>query len=143
MISIIQKKGKIYITADCAGEEEITREQMLEHFTLKRVNKAPASFDPQKLMAFQAKWSAQIPVAQKVSQCAPFLVAAQYVPENPSAEDLAKVEQVIEAAGDRIKISGDILQFDEFFTADDQLAYDESAFDKRLRQDAADVERLT
>ena len=35
--------------------EEFTREEMLQHFSLERVNKAPASFDPEKLMAFEAR----------------------------------------------------------------------------------------
>ncbi|MEM7558978.1 MAG: glutamate--tRNA ligase, partial [Planctomycetota bacterium] len=34
--------------------EDFDREAMLKHFSLGRVNKAPASFDPQKLVAFQA-----------------------------------------------------------------------------------------
>ena len=33
--------------------EEFTRDEMLRHFSLERVNKAPASFDPEKLLAFQ------------------------------------------------------------------------------------------
>ena len=38
--------------------EHFTREEMIEHFSLERVNKAPASFDPQKLMAFE-EWHMQ------------------------------------------------------------------------------------
>ena len=34
--------------------EEFTREEMLRHFSLERVNKAPASFDPEKLAAFES-----------------------------------------------------------------------------------------
>jgi len=40
------------------------------------------------------------------------------------------------AIGDRLKVAGDILDYTDFFTADDQLAYDEAAFDKRIRQPA-------
>jgi glutamyl-tRNA synthetase len=39
----------------------------------------------------------------------------------------------VTAAGDRIKVSGDILDHKTFFTADDRIAYDEAAFDKRIR----------
>ena len=46
------------------------------------------------------------------------------------------------AADDRIKVAGDILEFDDFFTADDQLQYDEAAFAKRVQQDPAAVELL-
>lgn len=35
--------------------ETFTREDMLKHFSLERVKKSPASFDPKKLMAFQRR----------------------------------------------------------------------------------------
>jgi glutamyl-tRNA synthetase len=41
---------------------------------------------------------------------------------------------VIVAAGDRIKVAGDVLAFPEFFQNDDPLAYDEQAFEKHLRE---------
>ena len=33
-----------------------------------------------------------------------------------------------------MKVAGDILQFDDFFVPNDQLSYDEKAFEKRLRK---------
>ena len=36
------------------------------------------------------------------------------------------LKQVIEAAGSRIKTLGDILDYADFFTPDEQLAYDEN-----------------
>ncbi|MEZ6090073.1 MAG: glutamate--tRNA ligase [Pirellulaceae bacterium] len=42
--------------------ERLTRQQMIESFTLARVNKSPASFDPQKLMSFQADRMAELDV---------------------------------------------------------------------------------
>ena len=61
-----------------------------------------------------------------------------------SADDArARVTVIAAAAGDRIKVAGDILDFDDFFSADEQLAFDEAAFEKRLRkpEDAADLVR--
>ena len=52
------------------------------------------------------------------------------------AED---VRQVVAAAGDRITVAGDVLDFNDFFLATDELPYDEAAFDKRLRNDAQAV----
>ena len=48
-----------------------------------------------------------------------------------------KIAQIVTAAGDRIKAAGDILNYNEFFMADDQLPYDEKAFDKALRKPGA------
>jgi len=50
---------------------------------------------------------------------------------------LATLRQVVEAAGDRIKVAGDILEFADFFLPDDQLPYDEQAFDKHVRKPGA------
>ena len=50
----------------------------------------------------------------------------------------AKLARILAASGDRIKVAGDILAYaDFFFVADDQLRYDEKAFDKRLRAPGA------
>ena len=38
------------------------------------------------------------------------------------------------SAGDRIKVAGDILDYTGFFFPDDQLTYDEAAFEKRIRK---------
>ena len=46
------------------------------------------------------------------------------------------VLQVVAAAGDRIKVAGDVLDYADFFLPDDQLPYDEKAFEKRLRKPA-------
>ena len=45
----------------------------------------------------------------------------------------ANLAEVVQAAADRIKVAGDILDYTAFFTPADQLVYDEAAFDKRIR----------
>ena len=41
-----------------------------------------------------------------------------------------------------MKVAGDILDFDDFFVADDKLQFDEAALDKRLRKPAGARELL-
>ena len=48
-----------------------------------------------------------------------------------------RLRQVIAAAGDRLKVAGDVLDFAAFFLPDEQLPYDEAAFEKQLRDDEA------
>ena len=43
------------------------------HFSLERVNKAAASFDPKKLWAFQDWHMQQLPLEQKVERVLPYL----------------------------------------------------------------------
>ncbi len=117
--------------------EHFTREELIEKFSLERVNKAPASFDPRKLQAFQEWHMQRLPIEEKFRLVAPFLERAGLVRSPMSAECQSRVLQVLRAAGDRIKVAGDILQFDEFFVSDEALVYDPKAVDKQLRKPQA------
>ena len=126
--------------------ENFSRQQLIENFSLERVTKAAASFDPKKLWAFEDRHFQALPLERKVSLVLPFLQTAGFLHlPSPSgrgaggegsagAGQIEKLTRILLAAGDRIKVSGDILAYaDFFFVADDQLTYDEKAFDKRLR----------
>ena len=114
--------------------EHFTRDGLVEVFSLDRVNKGPASFDPQKLRAFQERHMLEVAIDQKVKLTLPYLVRAGLVDSPPSAGTGTKLRQIIAAAGDRIKVAGDVLDYTDFFLPDDQLPYDEKAFEKRLRK---------
>ena len=114
--------------------EEFSREEMLRQFSLERVNKSPASFDCEKLLAFQSRAMQKLPIKQRVAKVVPFLQAAGLVSNPPPCETAPFLTQILEAAGDRIKVAGDILDHDCFFVSDDALIYDDAAFDKRIRQ---------
>ena len=122
--------------------EEFTRDEMLRHFSLERVNKSPASFDPEKLMAFQSRAMERLPVKQRVATAVAFLQRAGWIADPPSCDAGPYVTQIVAAAGDRIKIAGDILDYDEFFVADDELQFDDKAFEKRITKPAGAVELL-
>lgn len=115
-------------------KEDFTRQEMIDLFGLEKVNKGPASFDPKKLFAFQDRYWQLLSVEEKIERVLPFLVKAKLVTSPPSSELRAKVAQIVQAAGDRIKVAGDILDHANFFRPDEQLSYDESAFEKRLRK---------
>lgn len=117
--------------------EDFTRQEMIDKFSLERVNPAPASFDPQKLFAFQQRRMQSVPLKQKAAMVLPYLQKAGLVTKPPPCEIGERLQQVVLAAGDRIKTAGDILDFSEFFIADDALVYDEAAFEKRIRQPGA------
>jgi glutamyl-tRNA synthetase len=73
----------------------------------------------------------------------PYLRKAGVIPDPTPTEVSAKLKQIVQAAGDRIKVAGDILDYAHFFRADDQLAYDEQAFEKRIRKPPEAVGLLT
>lgn len=113
--------------------EMFTRDEMVRSFTLERVNKSPASFDVKKLSAFQERYMNALPIDDKVRMVTPYLVRAKLVGE-PSPNGV--IRQIVQAAGDRIKIAGDVLDYADFFTPDDALPIDDKAFDKRVRKPA-------
>jgi glutamyl-tRNA synthetase len=111
--------------------EHFTREELVKSFSIERVNKSAASFDSGKLMAFEVRYMLALPVEKRVELCRPFLKKAGL----DAAPD--KVAAVIAAAGDRIKVAGDILDYDYFFRADDELIRDTAALAKELGKPGA------
>lgn len=113
--------------------EEFTREEMIRDFSLERVNKAPASFDPVKLMAFQQRYFVGLPLDERVDAVWPYAARAGFVKQDDDSQR-AKVRRIVESAGDRIQVAGDIVDYGTFFQAAENLEYDEAAFEKRIRQ---------
>jgi glutamyl-tRNA synthetase len=122
--------------------EDFSPTELIEHFSLERVNKAPASFDSAKLMAFQDRYMRRLPLDQKVAMTLPYLERAGLVAAPAPADARAKLEAVLTAAGDRIKIAGDVLDYPEMFQADDAFVFDPKAQEKVLRRAGA-AELLT
>lgn len=114
--------------------EHFTVDQLRVSFSLERVNKAPASFDPRKLWAFEDRHMQLVPVVEKVEKCLPFLVRAGLAEASASDEVRREVTRIIEAAADRIKVFGDILNYADFFLPCEQLVYDEKAFAKTFHK---------
>ncbi len=119
------------------SREEFSRSEMIELFTLERVGKSPASFDPQKLWAFQDRHMRGIPIESKVPAALLYLQRAGLVPAPPPAGIGQYIARVIAAAGDRVKTMCDILQLREFFVADDALPISGPDFDKLLKAPGA------
>jgi glutamyl-tRNA synthetase len=109
--------------------EHFSIQELMESFTLERVGKSAASFDCQKLWAFQDRHFQLLPLAKKLGMVTPFVKKAGFA-DAPTE----RIQSVLLAASDRIKIAGDILSFDEFFLPDDGFPYDEKALEKHIRQ---------
>jgi len=117
--------------------ESFSRDEMIAQFSLERVNKSPASFDPQKLRATQVRYMQALPSKKKVAMVLPYLQQAGLVSSPPPCDTGPRVARILAAADDRIKVAGDILEFREFFVDDDALEFEEKAFEKRIRKPAA------
>ena len=115
--------------------EFFTRQEMIDSFSLERVTKAPASFDPKKLWAFQDHAMQQLSLDEKVERMLPFLVRAGLVAEADRIAAKGIVSTIVSAAGDRLKVAGDVLAYaDFFFQADDAYQFDAAAVEKHIKQ---------
>jgi glutamyl-tRNA synthetase len=112
------------------NREDFTLAQMVSEFSLDRVVKAPASLDVKKLFAFQGRYMQALPNAEKVEMALPYLVRAKLVPDAAAARPF--VARVVEAAGPRMTVAGDVLDYDYLFLADDQIGFDPAMATKHL-----------
>jgi glutamyl-tRNA synthetase len=111
--------------------EFFSRDELVERFSLERINSSPASFDPKKLWAVQDHYMTERSTADKLALMLPFLVKAGLVGDPPAAEGVETVRRVIEASGDRLKVAGDILAYADFFLVEEP-PLDEAAVKQRL-----------
>ena len=80
----------------------------------------------------------EVPIERKAALVLPYLQQAGLVASAPPGDVEPKLSRILQACGDRIKVAGDILAYaDFFFVPLDRLAYDEKAFQKRVRKPGA------
>lgn len=108
-------------------EEEIfTKEELIEQFSLSRVSKSPAVFDPEKLKWMNNHYIKQQPVERIVELCLPHLQAAGYVPADPSAEQLEWIAKLVALYQEQLTHAAEIVQLASLFFKD-EIEYEEEA----------------
>ncbi|MGA2704947.1 MAG: glutamate--tRNA ligase [Isosphaeraceae bacterium] len=117
-----------------ASQEIFTRAELIEKFTLERVTSSPASHDQDKLFWIEGEWMKVLPLDRKVAGVVPYLENEGLVSQPVTDADRARIEAVILALGDRLKVFSDILKLGRFFFTK-ELVHDPDAVKKRLRKD--------
>ena len=117
-----------------ATQEIFSRADLIEKFTLERVNSSPASHDPDKLFWLQGEWMKQVPLETKVEAVLPHLAKAGLVPDPITLDFKGRVARVITALGDRLKVYSDIVKLGRYFFTE-TLTHDPDAVKKRLKKD--------
>ena len=117
-----------------ASQEIFARQELIEKFTLEQVNSSPASHDQDKLFWIQGEWMKTLPLEQKVTGVIPYLEKRGPGERADGGARRARIEAVIVALGDRLKVFSDILKLGRFFFTD-QLTYEAEAVKKRLRKE--------
>ena len=117
-----------------ATQEIFSRAELIEKFTLERVTSSPASHDQDKLFWIEGEWMKVLPLERKIAGVLPYLKSEGLVAEPVTDADRAKIEAVILALGDRLKVFSDVLKLGRFFFTK-ELVHDRDAVKKRLRKD--------
>ena len=140
-----------------ASTEIFSRADLIEKFTLDKVNSAPASHDSDKLFWIQGEWMRKVAMPEKVEHCWPYVENAEawfawnarrtqedYRSEGvlPFLETKSlvpdairpKLEAVITALGDRLKTYSDIIRLGGYFFSE-EISHDPDAVKKRLKKD--------
>ncbi len=102
-------------------------------FALEGVNRAAASFDPKKLLAFEERYFQALSVDERLERALPYAEKVGWCATPPSDAERGRLRAIVAAANERLKLAGDLLDYDELFVADHEFVYDEKAFEKRIR----------
>ncbi|RUL88185.1 glutamate--tRNA ligase [Tautonia sociabilis] len=144
------------------SSEIFSKAELIEKFTLDRVNSSPASHDPDKLYWIQGEWMKTADLDRKVRLTAPYIHHAdawtaydrgrkdrkEYPasaedqeilpflrePAEVSDAEADRFKAVIEALGDRLKLASDIVKLARYFFTE-ELTYDPDAVKKRLKKE--------
>jgi glutamyl-tRNA synthetase len=116
--------------------EYIRLPEMIANFSLDRVNDSPASFDPDKLYWLAGEYMKDLPFAEKVTGCVPYLQRARLIHTPIRDAERRTLELVVTACGERIKLFSDILTYGTPFFRPDP-AYEPKAVEKRLKKPGA------
>lgn len=116
--------------------EFIPLEEMLKHFSLDRITKAPGNFDSKKLYWLQGEYMKLLPTAEKVERCVPYLRRARLIGDTLDDATRARLTAIMDAAGERIKLLSDAVFYaGPLLKADPD--YDPKAVEKELKKPGA------
>lgn len=124
--------------------EKMSREELVEAFTIERALCSPAQFDIRKLTNMNGMYIAEMELADFRARIAPFV--EKLCPEAAGSPILDKVAELMQS---RTKTFADVAQWKYFFRKAEELEYDPKGLKKLLSDDtvrkavAAFADRVT
>ena len=110
------------------GEEEIlTKEEIIERFTLEAVSKSPAVFDMEKLKWLNGHYIRQSSIERLVGLAISYLQSESYLKDEVTEADVQWVTLIMQALQEKIHTINDIGEFMHLFVGEDITIEDEEA----------------
>ncbi|MBC7188878.1 glutamate--tRNA ligase, partial [Candidatus Aerophobetes bacterium] len=116
------------------SQQFFTKEELIEKFSLERVNRSPAIFDPQKLEWMNAEYIRKLSTEELARLLIPYLREKGWIGEEIDKVTYQKILSIAELEKDRLRVLSDITQLADFFFEKD-FVYDKKAVEKRLKKD--------
>jgi len=107
-------------------QEEFTREELIEKFSLESVGRSPAAINPGKLDWLNSQYIKKIELDELVERMRPFIEAKGY-----SSVDRDLLKKAVLSLRDRVKTLVEMADLSEFYFSE-EIVYDEKASRKFL-----------
>jgi glutamyl-tRNA synthetase len=98
--------------------EIMSRDELIERFTIDRVQPSPARWNPEKLLDINGIYIRALPTPEVARRITPFLASAGLVGDPPSEAERAYVERLTPLIHERLKELGEAPELLEFFFRD-------------------------
>lgn len=115
--------------------EIMNRAELVERFTLDRVQPSPARWNPEKLLDMNGIYIRQMTTADAAAAIAPFLSRAGLIADPPTAAEQAYLQELTPLIHERLKELGEAPELLEFFFRD--VAYTDPALLVPKKMDVA------
>jgi len=116
------------------SQQFFEKEELIEKFSLERVGKSAAIFDPDKLEWMNGEYIRKMKLEALTELLIPYLKKANLIEKEVNQSDRDKIAQVALLEQPRIKTLSQITDLADFFFKPD-FGYDPQAVKKRLRKD--------
>ncbi len=100
--------------------------ELQEKFSLDKVSKNPAVFDPAKLVWMNGHYIKEAAPERLAELALPFLQSAGYVALPPRPEEMERVQAVVVLLQDRLKLLSQVAEFGDYFFTDAFLISEEA-----------------
>jgi len=111
-------------------QEEFTREELIEKFSLEAVGRSAAAINPGKLDWLNARYIKKIELEELVQRARPFMEAKGYLITDPD-----RLRKAVSSLRERVKTLVEMADLSEFYFCE-EIAYDEKAAGKFLNKEA-------
>ncbi len=98
--------------------EIMTRAEVVDRFTIDRVQASPARWNPEKLKDMNGIYIRMLPAAEVAARITPFLSQAGLIADPPTPEQRAYVDQLVPLIHERLEELGEAPELLEFFFRD-------------------------